>query len=54
MFFRKLPTTLHQIICEIILNSKVIDISILDPDDTEPLEKTLKQKWAKLTHRSCH
>ena len=30
---RTLPTILLQIYCEIILNLKVIAISIIDPDD---------------------
>ena len=33
MLIRTLPTTLLQIFCNIILNSKVIDENILDPDD---------------------
>ena len=34
MLFRTLPTTLLQIFCKIILNSKVIVKRIFDPDDT--------------------
>ena len=33
MLIRTLPTTLLQIFCKIILNSKVIVKSIIDPDD---------------------
>ena len=33
MFIRILPTALVQIFCDIILNSKVLVKSMLDPDD---------------------
>ena len=33
MLIRTLPTSLLQIFCKIILNSKVIVKSIIDPDD---------------------
>ena len=33
MLFRIMPTTILQIVCKIILNSKVIIKSIKDPDD---------------------
>ena len=45
MLIRTLPTTLLQIFCKIILNSKIIVQSILDPDDNSWMNSLSINGW---------